>query len=150
MSETQKRVANFHGTQVEKARLLTTLAENREAHRVELGEALTGYYAAAADEITTLMEKQRLSFERNIQRAKEHSDELRVSWDRLTVHAVKPQDHSDEFDAAIAKLEWETADQVVLGKTEFENFVLNKWAWTKDHLTSVASFSNYLNGQSIR
>lgn len=137
----EPRVASLHTVRVPKNKLLSKLQENREQHKKEFDEALDGYWDAVALEISEFITKQSESLERNIERAKKKQPETRTSWSGLHVQVQKPVDHTDDYDRAIERLEWDTAEQVDLLAEQFDRYVLNKWPWIKEHITSITSFA---------
>ncbi len=145
MTEVSERVGTLHQTRVPKEKLLKTLGENRDKHKTEFGEALDGYYDALGNEIADLLDRTIASMERNIKRAKEHAPDTRTTWPAVSVLSQRPSDHTDDFDRAIARLEWDTAEMVDLSMAEFDRFVLNKWVWMQEHRTSISSFAAHLN-----
>ncbi len=137
----EPRVANLHTVRVPKTKLLTKLQENREQHKEEFDEALGGYWDAVALEISEFIIKQHDSMKRNIERAKNEDAETRTSWPAFHVLVQKPMDHTDDYDRAIEYLEWDTAAEVDLHTDQFDRYVLNKWPWIKEHITSITSFA---------
>lgn len=141
MTEPEERVATLTHIRVPKQKLLETLSTNRDTHKTEFTEALEGYYDALGNEIAALLEETVASMERNIARAKEKLPETRTQWPTRVVLAKRPNNHTDDFDRAIARLKWETAEFVDLSSTEFDRYVLNKWEWIQEHITSISSFA---------
>lgn len=141
MTEPEERVATLNSIRVPKEKLLETLSRNRDTHKTEFTEALAGYYDALGSEIAALLEETVASMERNINRANDEDPNTRTQWPTRVVLAKKPNDHTDDFERAIARLEWEVADAVDLSSQEFDRYVLNKWAWIQEHITSISSFA---------
>jgi hypothetical protein len=138
----EKRVASLRTVRVPKEKLLGTLKTNRESHKKEFDDSLDGYWDAVALEIAQHMQDVQESMERNIERAKAQSEETRTTWSAWCVEVRKPIDHTDDYDRAIERLEWEIATEVDLEADEFDRYVLNKWPWLQDHLTSITSFAS--------
>jgi len=139
---TEPRVATLDNIRTPKTKLINTLRENRERHKEEFDDSLSGYFDAVAQEITTHMRQQVASFERNIERAHNEDEATRTAWTSFCVTVAKPTDHTDDYDRAIVRLEWEIATEVDLDAEEFDSYVLNKWPWIQKHITSVMSFAS--------
>lgn len=141
MTEQQTRVATLHTVRVPREKLIAKLKEKREQHKLEIKEAMKGYYRDVAEKLEELMATTISSFKRNLERAQSGDPDTRTSWPALAVKVTKPVDHTDDFDRAIVRLEWEVANEVDLQVAEFDSYVLNKWPWLQQHVTSVSSFA---------
>ena len=100
------------GIKVEKARLLATLKENREAHREE--------FLAAQEKFR---ERVIEALDQRLAEAKKGS---KVD---LYIRLPEPEDYTYKYDAAIAALDWMIGDEVTLDDHEFKQLVLNQWEW---------------------
>jgi len=138
----EKRVATLRTVRVPKDKLLSTLKENRESHKKEFEDSLDGYWDAVSMEIAEHMQHVQESMARNIERAKTQDEETRTSWSAWCVEVRKPIDHTDDYNRAVERLEWEIATEVDLQANEFDCYVLNKWPWLQEHLTSITSFAS--------
>ncbi len=137
----QERVASLGRVRMQKANLLQKLGENRDRHREEFKDSLEGYWDALATEIGALHDKISTSMMKHIEKAQAKDEDTRISWGGFSVDIKKPNDHTDDFERAIAKLECDLADKVDLNSQEFDRYVLNKWEWTQEHMTSITSFA---------
>lgn len=104
-------------------KLIEILKKNREAHKAEFKKAMEEYKIAIVKAAEELLE--------NIKNGDDSTKRLDV---------VKPVDHSNHYDRAIAMFELATADNIELKQEVFEQLVLDQWDW-KDQLAQ-ASMSN--------
>jgi hypothetical protein len=116
--------ASMHTVVVQKDRLKTKLEENRAAHHAIFEEALAGYKKEAIKLL-----------KQHLKRVEEGSVKV--------VHVVLPvpSDHTDDYDRAIASLEWTVFDEVELSKRDFDQFVLDAWDWKDEFLTSNSLYA---------
>ena len=98
---------------VDKTKLLETLRKNRDGHRGTFLEAMEGFKKTAHDELNRMAD-----------------DIVKGKSVRLHAELEVPQDHTEEYNAAIQQLEWETADQVSISHSQFNSLVLDKWGWS--------------------
>ena len=116
---------DFFNTTVSKTELLSKLQENREQHKVIYRESLAGFVSDA---------------ERQFKRKLADLSEGRLK--NLSVRLEPPQDHTAEYDTAIAMLEWHQADQVELNGEQFRQFVMDEWDWMQAWLFSNRRYSS--------
>lgn len=109
---------------VDKAKLMEKLTENRAAHRAIFEEALAGYQTRAIEILND-----------HLKRIK--AGKVEVVFVQLPV----PSDHTDDYDRAIATLEWTLFDEVELTIREFDMYVRDSWAWRQEFLTSNSVYS---------
>lgn len=110
---------------VDKSRLKETLTQNRETHKREFGEAMAGYWDAFAGELTKM---QAMVKEKNT--AVEHS-----------VRLARPVDHTNDYDEALAVLDWEKQDEILLSMNDFQCYVRDNWEWRDEFKGSHAAYS---------
>jgi hypothetical protein len=108
---------------VKRAALLKKIRLNREKHREVFLKAQKKY---RREVIRLLDEKLSLA------RAGKHFDQ--------SITLPVPQDHSDDYDRAIAMLEMETRDEIEVSEADFAVYVLDQWSWRKAWATSTASY----------
>lgn len=106
-----------------KAALIEKLTENRSHHREVFEEAIEGYRIA----VITALEEQ-------IANAR--------SGRQVNLRLVLPQpeDHTKEYDQALAMLEHEVADEVTLDEHTYAELVLDDWGWKGQFLTASNSY----------
>jgi hypothetical protein len=106
-------------------RVLETLRTNREAHVTEFKEALDLYKQIIIKELSTKL------------KAAKRGDEVDFRFSN------RPTSFADQFDNAIAKLEWTTSTEVSLTDSEFRQYVLGQWSWKNAFETSVGVIKSY-------
>lgn len=109
---------------VNKQQLLETLRKNRERHIEIVKEAKAGYVAKAIGVLQAKMER--------LQRG---------HLEKLEFDLAPPRDCTDQYDSAIAMLEWNKAEEIELTEAEFQTYVLDKWRWQHDFLFSNSAYS---------
>lgn len=109
---------------VDKTQLLTTLQDNRETHARIFQIAIEKYREQAIEQFTASIDK-----------IKAGGD-----VDRYMVLPV-PEEHTDDFDRAIAMVEWHQGDTMELTEVMFQQYVRNEWAWHKNFLANTASYA---------
>lgn len=110
---------------VDKARLKSTLTENRETHKREFGEAMSGYWDAFVGELTKMQEMVKAK-DLNV----EHS-----------VRLARPVDHTTDYDEALAVLDWEKQDEILLSMNDFQCYVRDNWDWRDEFKGTHAAYS---------
>jgi hypothetical protein len=108
----------------DKQKLLEVLRANRESHRKIFLEACTGYLKKAIE----LLEQKLASAKRG---------------ERITMHfsLQQPIDQTKEYDRAIRMLEMSTNAIVELEEHDFQQYVMDDWAWKGQFLTSNSAYS---------
>jgi len=113
---------------VNKAELIKTLEENRTEHRSIFEEAQAVYRERVIHEL-----------DRHLRDAREGRKISRY------VSLPEPEDHTRDFDTAIAMLNWHTEDTVDLTLREFAQYVENKWTWRESFRANTMSYSQRLD-----
>jgi hypothetical protein len=108
---------------VKKSDLLEKMKANLSKHRAMFLEAQEGYRDAVIKELDAML--------------KEACDGKTI---RRLVELEEPQDHSDEYETNIAMLEWSVSDTLSISQLQFKNFVLDKWGWSEQFITSNAAY----------
>lgn len=108
---------------VNKAELLEKLKENRNKHRQQFEKALAGWQDTVLEKLKSAVAEA------------EAGKRFRTSF-----HLPQPSDHTDEYDEIIAAVEWETSDEIRLGRSEFRQFVLDEWGWKRDFMLTSARY----------
>jgi len=110
---------------VHKNQLQQKLEQNRTEHQKIFEEAIVGYRDEAIRQL-----------ESHIERIKANSKVVRIS-----VYVTPPEDHTDDYDAAIEMLKWATGTDIELDEASFRHFVLNDWEWTRSFLSTNSAYS---------
>jgi len=101
------------------------LEQNRAEHRKIFDEAVIGYRDEAIRQL-----------ESHIERIKANNKVVRIS-----VYVTPPEDHTDDYDAAIEMLKWATGTDIELDEQTFRHYVLNEWDWTRSFITTNSAYS---------
>lgn len=117
--------ASMEEVVVKKDKLLQALQTNRAQHRAEFDKALEGYKARSVELL-----------EEHIERIKKNKVE------RIFVQLPVPEDHTDDYDRAIATLEWTVFDEVELTIREFDMYVRDNWSWKNEFATTSAMYAS--------
>lgn len=115
-------------TSVKVADLLTTLRENREEHEKEFKKAKKVW-----------RKELKKAYERKIRKLDSDEYDFETFIENI-IGLPKPVEYLDEYDTAIAQLEWEQEKVIDLDQSDFKKFVQNEWAWSRQF---AASTSNY-------
>lgn len=118
---------------VRKSELLAKLRENLEKHNAILKKAKAQYWVALESRLSKMIE-----------RVKQHREV------DLYVDITEPQDHSEDYDLAIAMLDMSVDDVIGLTPQEFSKYIMNKWAWRSEFVSTVRGVQGYsgLSGYS--
>ncbi len=113
----------------DKTLVINRLTENRAKHRQIFEEALEGYRVKAIEILNS-----------NIKAIAEAK--------KIIQHIVVPvpSDHTDEYDTMIAMLQDMKEDTVELTQDEYRSYMLDKWVWRHQFLTSNAAYSSTAAG----
>jgi hypothetical protein len=108
----------------DKEKLLVTLRENRASHRKIFLEACEGYLKKAIE----LLEQKLASARKG---------------ERISMHfsLQQPVDQTKEYDRAIRMLEMSTDTIVELEEHDFQQYVMDDWAWKGQFLASNSAYS---------
>lgn len=100
---------------VHKEQLLETLKANRENHVNTYEEVLQAY----RDKCVELLEE-------HIERIREGAVE------KVHVSLPVPQNYEEEYDRAIAMIEWHTEETVELDVLSFDQYIRDNWSWKRN------------------
>jgi hypothetical protein len=117
--------ADMNSVIVKKDALLETLKANRGTHRAVFEEALIGYKDRAIELLTE-----------HIERIKKGKVE------KVFVSLPQPEDHTDDYDRAIATLEWTIFDEVELTINEFDMYVRDNWRWKQEFVGTTSLYNS--------
>lgn len=105
---------------VAKAELLAKLQGNRTDHRAIFEEALEGFRREAEAELEMQLVTLRAGKRRNV-----------------VVQKIVPQDHTADYDRAIAMIEMSIGDTVTLDEHDFAQYVMDDWGWQGQFLSNT-------------
>jgi hypothetical protein len=108
---------------VSKEDLIATLRENRDSHRDIFIAAQQAYRDKMIEELDRALAEARTG------------GQIRRDF-TLPV----PEDHTEDFNTAIAMLEWHQAKTVELEQYEFQQYVENEWGWQKSWAANTAAY----------
>lgn len=63
----------------------------------------------------------------------------------LHINMIEPENHVEDYERAIEMLEWDEDTTVYLTEQEFQNYVQNKWGWTRSFTQSNAPYAQSLH-----
>lgn len=109
---------------VSKPDLLAKLNENRDKHKALYEEASTAYRGKVVEALRERAD------------GIEGGDEIDLYFD-----LPKPEDHTAEYDEAIESLRWHQGDEVDLSRSEFQQWVLDKWTWARSFSANTMSYT---------
>jgi len=103
--------------------LLGHLQTNREKHIVDFDEAMVGYRKAMIDTLNV-----------KLKAAKKDEDV------EHNIRVVRPTSYLNDYDEAIAMLEWTTQSEVELDRHQFKQYVRDEWAWKQAFTATSAMY----------
>lgn len=109
---------------VDKGLLRETLEKNRDAHVTEFNQAQVKYRERVIE-----------ALDRNLADAKAG----RPIVTRISLPV--PEDHTDDYQAAIDALAWEVSDTVELDDYEFNTLVRNQWRWAAAFAANTQAYT---------
>jgi hypothetical protein len=122
---------------IERSRLQATLSANLEIHKKEYAEAKAGYEEKRLELIRRLADVATHCCAKNTEANRKGIHESYNEFARLE----KPQDHSSEYEQAIALMEWETRDKVDISINDFERFVRDNWSWKSQFKNAHSNYT---------
>jgi hypothetical protein len=109
---------------VKKLELLDKLRANRASHRKVFLKAQEGYRDAVIKELDRML--------------KDARDNKRL---RVDVCLPAPQDHTPDYDRIILMLEMSVVETIVISERQFQQYVMDDWAWKGQFIDSVSSYT---------
>jgi hypothetical protein len=108
---------------VDKTRLLATLKRNRETHGIAYEQAKKGYIRVTTEQLKEYVE-------------------LLANGELLVQRFINapPEDHTGDYDDAIAMMEWAQDDDVELTQGQFRQYVQDDWGWKDSWVTSNTAY----------
>lgn len=109
---------------VDKEKLLNILKENRQKH---------------VDTFDKVMEAYR---DKSIELLEEHIERIKSgAVEKVAVALPAPENYEEEYDRAIAMVEWHEDDIIKLESYEFDCWVRDQWRW-KDNFVAMSQTYN--------
>ena len=115
----------MHDIVVSRIELLDKVRANRDQHRELFLKAQEGFRARVIEELDEM-----------IKTAREHREV------RLQVGLVPPQDHTSDYERAIAMLEMHQSDTIEIDAQTFAQLVRNEWAWFRSATVTNALYAS--------
>lgn len=110
---------------ISKKKLLDKLEQNMNDHKFIYDEAMKGW---KCDVITGLAV--------SLKRAKEGREYV------TDLELEEPSCHLDEYKNIIERVNWHEDDYIELDHQEFNQFILDKWIWQYNFLSTSSSYSS--------
>ena|SRR5690606_17829516 len=113
-------------TIVNKSELLQKVKENKEEFIQLYSEAVEGYVKSCKEEL----EKALIKVE---------------NWNKpenVYLSMTVPRNYTDEYDQAIAMLEWTQDEVIELTPQQFNQLVLNNWEWSNNFYSLNSAYSS--------
>lgn len=109
---------------ISKKKLLDQLEKNRNDHKFIYDAAMEGFKKSV---VTALYDAYKKA-----QKGEEYITDMDLD---------EPVCHLDEYNNIIARVNWNESDFIELDRREFDQFILDKWDWQYNFLTSSSSYS---------
>lgn len=106
--------------------LLATLRTNRDGHRDAYLTAKAGYIKVVTGQLTKYVEQL--------------ADGELLGPDARFLPSP-PEDHTSDYDTAIAMMEWTNDTTIELSQPMFQQYVLDDWNWKEAWKTSNATYT---------
>lgn len=119
---------------VDRDKLKEKLRENLARHTQDYVEAMEGFRDARRQAVSKL---------HAAAGAFDGSEESVLSVQRAFGEfngLAEPQDHSKDYDQAIALMDWEQREQIELSINDFECYVRDSWSWKRRFAESVINY----------
>jgi len=136
---------------VSKPELLTIVKENKQSHDEIYEAAEKGYWVDAEEFLKKYQKETLTAMKKNYQTAvkdlkKQVGKELRLVDQKkkdgfVYLRKPFPENHSDDYQGAIRRLELSVEPEVELENLEFDCYVRNKWAWKTSFLATNSSYA---------
>lgn len=96
-------------------KLKETVKDNKKAHIADYQKACEGYRITVKEELEKILAA---------------NEDATIDEIATSIHAPRPEMHVDEYNRIIQMLEFTSDTHVELSQNEFDNYVLNNWAWS--------------------
>jgi len=119
----------MNSVRVKKNELEMKVWENKQRHDKLLKETTRRYWAACKAELEKAMER---------------VEKMDKSWSVGLLSLPKPEDHSMDYEDAMAMLKMSCDETIELSAEDFSKLVLNQWEWRRGFLHVCSSYG--MNG----
>ena len=163
VTETKPKFASMYEVVMKKSELLTKLGENKAKHDTVLATAIAGYWELAQQKIDLKRKKMNQSVEEwkteaeaafakvEKQIATKETLPNSLVLRRIDVDTglglVFPEDHSRDYERALAMMESSIYEEVVLTANEYDAYVLNNWEWKNNFIANNALYVDTYRGK---
>lgn len=120
------REAAVREVKVRKNKLIEKIEDNMETHQSTYDTAVEEF----KDQQTKLLEDM-------LSAARDGRQFDRLALSRMPV----PENHTDDYRRALAQLEMEVDDEIVLQQHEFNQLVLDEWEWTRNFHANTTTYA---------
>lgn len=137
---------------VSKSELLDIVKDNKKKHDEIYEAAEAGYWLEAEENLKKQLKEQLTNFKKNYQKQvkdfkKQISKELKMveqkKKDGYTyMRKPFPENHSDDYQGTIKRLELSVEPHIELENNEFDCYVRNKWQWRTSFLNTNSYYAN--------
>ena len=137
---------------VSNEQLLTIVRENKKKHDEIYDTAEAGYWLEAEEFLKKYQKEKMVEMKKNYRKSvkdlkKQVAKELRMVEQKKRdgyYYMTKPfpENHSDDYQGVIRKLELSVEPEIDLETNEFEWYVRNKWQWRQSFLNTNSYYAN--------
>lgn len=114
----------MRGFEYPRRTLIELIEANRAKHAAIVAEAQAGYRAAVTAKLRYAL------------------SETEAGRKTMGVIYIKPPvDHTSDYDSILRQLQLAVQDTVELSSQDFDRFVLDRWAWRGDFLSTNSAYS---------
>lgn len=156
MSE-QSGVSRLDEVKVSRKEVLEIVKQNKQKHDKILADAIEGYWLDAEKTLKThkadRLKELKKQYQKNVKDFKKQvNKDLDLVAKRkkdgpfVHLHKAYPEDHSNDYNSVIRKLELCVEDTVELDSNEFEQYIRNQWAWRNSFITTNSFYSAISGG----
>ncbi len=147
---------SLHQIKVNTKSTLDIVKQNKEKHDVILSEAISGFWNESQKSLKRNREETLKQMKQQYQKSvKSFKKQIALEMDAVakknknySFQYMKnryPEDHTDDYNGVIRKLELTVGDTVELDNTEFEQYVRNRWSWRTSFLATNSSYISPTN-----
>lgn len=110
---------------VEKGDLLARLKDNRQQHEQAFLTAYEGYTQTLIEELEGKLAQVKAG---------------KTPKDRVYINAVRPENHTDDYDDAIDMLEMADDKVIEMTQSQFRQYARDDWGWKQQWTTSNSAY----------
>ena len=122
----------MYEVKVKKDKLLGIIEKNRKKHRAIFEKAIAGYRKEVIRHLDYALKAAR-------------SGKKIIT----AVKLIQPQDHTADYDREIGMLKMSADNLITIDDTQYQQYILNQWEWTKQFSTTSASYSGSTSSSSL-